>query len=638
MIIKEKYQRESAAKLKMGSIQRKTINCLFKGSQVKEFPSNTLTLEKKLNRLPDSPGVYLLKDEKRKVLYVGKALSLRKRVRSYFQKTSFPSRIHSLVGQIKDLEWVITDSEAEAFLLESNLIKHHRPRYNIRLRDDKSYPYIKLTAYEPFPRVFLTRGPKEDGSLYFGPYTNVKAARKSLRLIHRFFPLRRCKGKFKLRSRPCLNYHIKECSGPCVKKINSREYGSLARGVSLFLQGHYESLLSQLGKEMEEASRDEKFERAAKLRDLIRAIHRIGQTQKVASFPGGDRDLIGVAYNSEEACVVVFQIREGKVVGNKHFLLKIGQEDKGKDILTFFVKQYYGKVSFVPPEVLLQYEITDQAAIKRWFSERREGKIKLDVPQRGKKVKLMQLVVKNARLILQQEKGREKNEALLQLKNYLELKEKPSLIEGFDISNIKGKEATGSVVVFREGKAEKSSYRRFKIKTVKGINDFAMLSEVVKRRYQRLLKESYPLPHLILIDGGKGQLSSCLKTLKELGLGHVSLIGLAKEFEEVYLPSGPLPLDIPHDSVALRLLQEIRDEAHRFACAYHRKIRQRKTSHSFLDDIPGVGEKTKKALLTHFRSVSLIKNKNLEELKQIPGIGEKTARSILECLKASELR
>lgn len=622
----------------MGSIQRKTINCLFKGSQVKESPSSALTLEKKLNRLPDSPGVYLLKDEKRKVLYVGKALSLRKRVRSYFQRTSFSSRIHSLVGQIKDLEWVITDSEAEAFLLESNLIKHHRPRYNIRLRDDKSYPYIKLTAYEPFPRVFLTRGPKEDGSLYFGPYTDVKAARKSLRLIHRFFPLRRCKGKFKLRSRPCLNYHIKECSGPCVKKINSREYSGLARGVSLFLQGHYESLLSQLGKEMEEASRDEKFERAAKLRDLIRAIYRIGQTQKVASFPGGDRDLIGVAYNNEEACVVVFQIREGKVVGNKHFLLKIGQEDKGKDILTFFVKQYYGKVSFIPPEVLLQCEITDQAAIKRWFSERREGKIKLGVPQRGKKVKLMQLVIKNARLILQQEKGREKNEALLQLKNYLDLKEKPSLIEGFDVSNIKGKEATGSVVVFREGKAEKSSYRRFKIKTVKGINDFAMLSEVVKRRYQRLLKESHPLPHLILIDGGKGQLSSCLKTLKQLGLGYVSLIGLAKEFEEVYLPFRSLPLNIPHDSVALRLLQEIRDESHRFAYAYHRKVRQRKMSYSSLDDIPRVGEKTKKALLTHFRSVSLIKNRSLEELRQIPGIGEKTARSILECLKASELR
>ncbi len=620
----------------MGNIQRKTTNCSFQGSQGKESSLNVLTLEKKLNRLPDSPGVYLLKDEKGKVLYVGKALSLKKRVHSYFQKTSFSPRIHSLVGQIKDLEWVITDSEAEAFLLESNLIKHHRPRYNIQLRDDKSYPYIKLTTYESFPRVFLTRSPKEDGSLYFGPYTNVKAAKKSLRLIHRLFPLRRCKGKFKLRSRPCLNYHIKECSGPCVKKISSREYGSLARGVSLFLQGHYESLLSQLEKEMEEASGDEKFERAAKLRDLIRAIHRIGQTQKVASFPGGDRDLIGVAYDNKEACIVVFQIREGKVVGKKHFLLKTGEEDEGKDILAFFLKQYYAKVSFIPREVLLQYEITDQAAINRWLSERRRGKVKLNVPQRGKKVKLMQLVAKNARLILQQEKSKEKDEALLQLKNYLGLKKRPSLIEGFDISNIKGKEATGSVVVFREGKAEKSGYRRFKIKTVKGIDDFAMLSEVVKRRYQRLLRESHPLPHLILIDGGKGQLSSSLKTLKELGLGYVSLIGLAKEFEEVYLPSRSLPLDIPHDSDALRLLQEIRDEAHRFAHSYHRKIRQRKMSHSSLDDIPGVGGKTKKALLTHFSSVSLIKNKSLEELKQIPGIGEKTARRILECLRTPE--
>ena len=620
----------------MGNIQRKTTNCSSGGSQVKESALSVLTLEKKLNRLPDCPGVYLLKDEKENVLYVGKALSLKKRVRSYFQRTTFSPRIHSLVGQIKDLEWVITDSEAEAFLLESNLIKHHRPRYNIQLRDDKSYPYIKLTSYESFPRLFLTREPKEDGALYFGPYTNVKAAKKSLGLIQRLFPLRRCKGKFKLRSRPCLNYHIKECSGPCVKKIASGEYSSLARGVCLFLQGHYESLLSQLEKEMEEASRDERFERAAKLRDLIRVIHRIGQAQKVASFPGGDRDLIGVAYGGEEACVVVFQTREGKVVGKKHFLLKIRQEDEGKDILAFFVKQYYGKVSFIPPEVLLQYEITDQAAINRWLLERRGGKVKLVVPQKGPKVKLMQLVTKNARLILQQERSKEKNEALLQLKNYLNLKENPSLIEGFDVSNIKGKEATGSVVVFREGKAQKSSYRRFKIKTVKQIDDFAMLSEVVKRRYQRSLKESHPLPHLILIDGGKGQLSSCLKTLKELGLGHVSLVGLAKEFEEVYLPSRSLPLDVPHDAAALRLLQEIRDEAHRFAHSYHRKVRQKKMSRSSLDDIPGVGEKTKKALLTHFRSVSLIKNKSLEELKQIPGIGEKTARRILERLRTPE--
>ena len=622
--------------IKMGNIQRKTSNCSFQGSQGKESSLNVLTLEKKLNRLPDSPGIYLLKDKKGEVLYVGKALSLKKRVRSYFQRTSFSPRIHSLVGQIKDLEWVITDSEAEAFLLESNLIKHHRPWYNIQLRDDKSYPYIKLTTYESFPRVFLTRSPKEDGSLYFGPYTNVKAAKKSLGLIHRLFPLRRCKGKFKLRSRPCLNYHIKECSGPCVKKISAREYGFLARGVSLFLQGHYESLLSQLEKEMEEAGRDERFERAAKLRDLIRAIHRIGQTQKVASFPGGDRDLIGVAYDNEEACVVAFQIREGKLVGKRHFLLKTGEEDEGEDILAFFVKQYYAKVSFIPPEILLQYEITDQAAINRWLSERRRGKVKLDVPQRGRKLKLMQLVIKNARLLLQQKRGKEKDEALLQLKNYLDLKEKPSLIEGFDISNIRGKEATGSVVVFREGKAERSNYRRFKIKTIKGIDDFAMLSEVIKRRYQRSLKERHPLPHLILIDGGKGQLSSSLKTLKELGLDHLSLVGLAKEFEEVYLPFRSLPLDIPHESVALRLLQEIRDEAHRFAHSYHRKVHQKKMSRSSLDDIPGVGEKTKKTLLTHFRSVSLIKNKNLEELKQIPGIGEKTARRILECLRTSE--
>jgi len=592
-----------------------------------------LNIKEKLEHLPEKPGVYLLKDAKGEILYVGKALSLKKRVRSYFQKGPISPRMASLILQICDVEWIITDSEAEAYLLESNLIKHYHPRYNIQLRDDKSYPYIKLTSSDPFPQVFLTRNPKEDGSQYFGPYTNVKAARKTLQLIQRLFPLRRCKGKLPHRSRPCLNYHIKECSAPCVGKITQKDYSFLVKGVSLFLQGHYESLLSQLEEEMQRASREEKFERAAKLRDCIRAIQRLSQTQKVSSFKGGDRDLIALAFDEKVACVLVFLIREGKIIDKKHFLLNINRQDDEEDIMTSFVKEYYNKASFIPPQVLLQSPIKESTSIRRWLTERRGKNVELEVPRRGEKAKLMELAKKNARLILEQDKAKDKEDALRQLKEYLNLKEKPLRIEGFDISNIQGKEATGSAVVFEEGRAKKTEYRRFKIKSVEGIDDFAMLSEVIGRRYRRLLKEEGVLPQLILVDGGKGQVSACLRELKKLGLDHIPLVGLAKEFEEVYLPHRSSPLNIPQGSAALRLLQEIRDEAHRFAHSYHRRTRRKKVISSSLDEIPGVGEKTKKLLLAHFKSLNQLKGKSVEDLKRIPGIGEKTATKILDYLK-----
>jgi len=595
--------------------------------------SGKLKIKEKLDCLPGKPGVYLLKDKEGEVLYIGKALSLKKRVRSYFfQKASLSPRVSSLICQVKDVEWMITDSEAEAFTLESNLIKHYHPHYNIQFRDDKSYPYIKLSISELFPRLFLTRNPEEDGSLYFGPYTNVKAAKRVLLLIHRLFPLRRCKGKFRFKIRPCLNYQIKECSAPCIRKITKEEYASLVRSVSLFLQGHYQDLLRRLQEEMEEASREEKFEKAARLRDCIRAIHRISQSQKMTSFPGKDRDLIGIASDEKNACVAVFLIREGKVIDRKHFLLDIRKENQKRDIIAFFLKQYDARISFIPPEIILPNEITELEAIERWLSQKQGRKVKLEIPRRGEKLKLMQLIEKNAYLILRQEKRGDKEEALDQLKEYLELKAKPVLIEGFDVSNIQGKEATGSAVVFEKGKPKRSEYRRFKIKTVKGIDDFAMLSEVIHRRYYRSLEEGRSLPQLILIDGGKGQVSSCMKIIKELNLNCISMVGLAKEFEEVYLPHSSLPLDIPQDSAALKLLQEIRNEAHRFAYSYHRRRRRKKVKSSFLDSIPGIGEKTKKLLLTHFKSVELIKSKNLETLQQIPGIGEKKAKKILKYL------
>jgi len=592
-----------------------------------------LELKEKLKYLPEKPGVYLLKNKEGEVLYVGKALSLKKRVQSYFQREIFSPRLELLVSHVADVEWVITDSEAEAFLLECNLIKHYRPRYNIRLRDDKSYPYIKLTVFDPFPQVFLTRNPGEDGSRYFGPYANVKAAKRTLLLIGHLFPLRRCKGKLKKRTMPCLNYHIKECSAPCVGKITPKEYSLLVKNTSLFLEGHYETLLSQLKKEMQKVSQEERFERAAKLRDSITAIRRISQTQKVSSFTGGDKDLIALARNDEEACVLVFIVREGKLIDKKHFLLKVSEENKKEEIITSFVKQYYAETSFIPEEVILERSIEEFFSIRNWLSEKKRKQIILKVPRRGEKLKFLQLAKKNARMILNQQESRNKEKALEELKRYLHLKEKPFHIEGFDISNIRGKQATGSVVVFQEGRAKKEDYRRFRIKMVKGINDFAMLSEVVARRYKRIIKEEKNLPHLILIDGGKGQLSSCAKVLGELNLSRIPLVGLAKEFEDVYLYPHSHPVNIPEDSSGLKLLEEIRDEAHRFAHAHHRLIRDKEIKVSSLDEIPGLGEKTKKLLLTHFGSVSSIKKGKIEELEKIPGIGKKTAEKILKYLK-----
>lgn len=590
----------------------------------------TLSLKEKLKLLPDKSGVYILKNRNGKILYVGKALSLKNRVRSYFQKGEFSPRIGALVSRIEDVEWIVTESEAEAFLLESNLIKHHHPRYNIRFRDDKSYPYIKISTNEDFPRVFLTRNPRKDNCQYFGPYPNVKAARKTLRLIHRFFPLRRCRERFKKRLSPCLNYHIRECSGPCVGEISKEEYNSLVKEVSLFLQGHYSTLISSLREEMRRASQSLDFERAAKVRDVIQAIERMSQSQTVTSFPGEDMDLVAVAREGKNACVLIFVIREGKVVDKNHFLLKINPEDEQEDIVTSFIKQYYATASFIPSQIVLPTEIEEKNQLSRWFFEKTNKKVQFVFPQRGDKARLLNLARENAHLILKQNQDIRKTRALNELKDFLQLPRPPLRIEGFDISNIGGEQARGSVVVFEEGKPEKSEYRKFKIKSVKGIDDFAMLREVIKRRYRRVLDEGTQLPQLILIDGGKGQVMSCFQVLKELDLQDVPLIGLAKEFEQIFTPEKKSPLQIPLDSAAMKLLQHVRDEAHRFAHSYHRRSRSKNLKKSWLDEIPGVGEHTKKLLLSHFRSADALKTASVDELTRVPGIGSKRARIIRE--------
>ncbi|MBE0478516.1 excinuclease ABC subunit UvrC [Candidatus Aerophobetes bacterium] len=595
-----------------------------------------MTLKQKLKLVPEKAGVYLFKDKKGRILYIGKALSLKKRVKSYFQKGEFSPRIGAFVSRIEDMDWIVTQSEAEAFLLESNLIKHHHPKYNIRFRDDKSYPYIKLSTNEDFPRAFLTRNPKRDGSTYFGPYTNVKAAKKTLRLIHRLFPLRRCRDKFKNRLSPCLNFYIKECSAPCVGRINKEDYEFLVKGVFLFLQGHYESLILALRCAMLKASQNQEFERAANIRDAIRAIERMGQKQTVTSFPGEDIDVIAIAREGKDACVVVFPIREGNVVDRNHFLLNIDSEDTGRDILTSFVKQYYARASFLPSQIVVPGKIEEKKEIISWLTQKKGERVRILFPQNGDKKRLLRLAAENAKLLLTQTKSTGNDKALFQLKEYLELSRLPLRIEGVDVSNIAGCEATGSVVVFEEGQPEKSEYRKFKIKTIQRIDDFAMLEEVIKRRYRKVLRERKELPQLVLIDGGKGQVGICSRALKELNLQQIFVVGLAKEMEQVFLPTRSAPVDIPLNSPAMKLLQRVRDEAHRFAHSYHIKKRQKKITESELEKIPGIGEQTKKLLLSHLKSLDGVKKASLKELMDVPGIGEKRGKLVKNWLDKNE--
>jgi len=589
-------------------------------------------LREKLKNVPTKAGVYLLKDEKGEILYVGKALSLRKRLRSYFQKSPSSPKLSALLEKVKDFEWILTDSEAEAYLLECNLIKRYRPRYNVRLRDDKSYPYIKIITSMDFPPLILTREPQEDKALYFGPYTNVGAAQRVLRLLHRIFPLRRCRKNFKARQRPCLYYELGECSAPCSGKISKEEYAQLIKGACLFLQGNYQALVEELTQKMKEASQKLEFERAAKLRDTIRAIKKLSESQKVVAFTGEEADFIALAREEEEACALVFQVREGKVVGEEHFFLRITPQEEEKNILTSFLKEYYGKTSSLPRRIYTHISPREPHSLSQWLSLRKGSRVKITVPKKGEKLKLIELVKKNALAHLKEEKTLKEEEVLLLLKDSLGLKNLPSHIEGFDISNL-GEEAVGSVVVFEGGKPKKSEYRRFRIKWVEGQDDYAMLAEVLSRRLRRLLEEKKPLPDLILVDGGRGQVMSCWRVLKSMGLEEVPLLGLAKKLERIFFPQRTSPLALPWDSPALHLLQRVRDEAHRFAHAYQRYITSRKTKESFLDGIPGVGEKLKRLILSHFSSLEELKKKGVKALLELPGVGEKTARKIMDCLR-----
>ena len=607
-------------------------------------------VQKKLETLTTQPGVYLFKDATGKVIYVGKAKNLRNRVRSYFQDArNLDPKTLTMRQRIADLEVIIVDNEVEALILEANLIKKYKPRYNVFLRDDKSYPYIRITN-EPFPRVLVTRKIVRDGSRYLGPYTDVKHLRRIMKTIRKIFPIRSCKYRLdaeviaRKKVKLCLDYHIHQCQGPCQGLVSEKEYGQMIRQVEQFLKGKTRDLLKELEERMRHEAEVQNFENAARLRDQIQMIRNYYFNAQKVSLPDfEDRDVVAVAHQEDDACAVVFKIRDGKVVGRQHFYLQ-GVEGKTRaDILEQFLQQYYLEADTIPGQILLPETPGDSEAVLRSFLERQaHRKVELVVPRIGEKKKLMNLCQKNAEyllgeLTLQKMKHREKvATAVSELQRMLNLPRLPMRIEAFDISNFQGKDAVASLVCFMNGKPRKSEYRHFRIRSKDTPDDFAMMREVVFRRYHRLLEEKKPLPDLILVDGGKGQLSSAREVLVKLGLADQPIIGLAKRLEEVFLPEVSQPQNIPKRSAALRLLQHVRDESHRFAIEYHRKLRRKRTLKSPLEEIPGIGPRRRDQLLRAFGSLKKIRQASVPDLMEKGKLPRNVAERVAEALGSRE--
>lgn len=579
-----------------------------------------------------------MKDASGRIIYVGKAKSLKSRVRAYFHNTSpHHPKISALISKISDFDVLATDSEMEALILEANLIKQHKPRYNVNLKDDKRYPYLKVTD-EPFPRVLVVRRVKKDRAKYFGPHTNVKAMRNTLKMLRKVFPVRSCNyalpssRKIKL----CLDYHIKRCLGPCEGEVSPEEYHEITKDVLLFLSGKNSLLREQLKERMRGYSAREEFERAAQARDQLNALESATEKQKVVDVEQPDRDIIAFARDGKDISVVALQIREGILMGRQNFHLVGLKESADSEVLSNFLRQYYMHSAAIPPEIILPAAIDDRQMIENWLRSRREGRVRIIVPRRGEKVRLLEMAGYNARLsldelLLQRSEATSKvPPAVEALKKDLYLSVPPRKIAAFDISNLGPTDAVGSLVFFKDGRPRKSQYRRFRIRSVEGQDDFAMMAEVVRRHFVRLTGEKEEFPDLVLIDGGKGQLSATLQTLSSLGAEKQNVVALAKRLDEVFLPERSTPLMIRKGSGSLKLLQRIRDEAHRFAVQYHRKLRKKRTMGSELDRIPGVGPARKESLLKHFRSVAKIKEADLEELSKLQGINKRVAENIYD--------
>jgi excinuclease ABC subunit C len=583
-----------------------------------------VALAEKLDQLPSRPGVYLFKGRNGKVVYVGKARVLRDRVRSYFQ-ASRPAEFHKsrMVEDVADLELVVTDTEMEALALENNLIKRHKPLYNVRLRDDKNHPYLKLTLKEEYPRLYVVRRPSEDGNAYGGPYIPASLGRKTAGLVRKLFGIRSCKETLNgRRPRPCLQYQIKRCVAPCVAEICSLDhYQRSCEDARLFLEGRTEEVVRRLRTDMDRVAAEERFEEAASLRDQVRALERLETPQKITTTELEERDLLAAHVEGDRAAVQVFSVRDGKVVARERYLLdRLTEPDM---VLSSTLQQFYAGGRYVPREVLVPAEVPDRDLLQSWLGERRGTHVRIRTPQRGEKLRLLDLVVRNARLAFELEwkhPRQQSQEILRALRDLLDLEVEPHRIECFDISNIQGSDVVASMVVFEEGLPKKSDYRKFRVRGVSGgPDDFASMREVVGRRYHRLLEEGRELPDLVLVDGGKGQLGTAVEALEELGLGDQPVASLAKREELLFVRGRATPIALPRSSPVLQLVQRVRDEAHRFAVGFHRQARSKRTLHSELDEIPGIGPAKRRKLLSAFGSLRGVRGASEAELATIVG-------------------
>ena len=545
------------------------------------------TKVKSPDNLPNKPGVYIMRDASDTIIYIGKAKNLIKRVKSYFREKLDRPKTQILMSHFDSLEYIVTNSEKEALILEATLIKKHRPRYNVQLKDDKRYPYVKITD-EKFPRLLITRNVTKNG-IYYGPFTDVGSIKKTVKFLKSLFKIRTCRNM----DGPCLNSQIDLCYAPCADKITVKEYSEIINKIDLFFQGKYSTIVKNLKDEMMEAAGNEEYEKAAVIRDQIASIEEIMEKQFVDLVDDDlDQDVIAIAPGDDEVVVIIMPIRNGKIVGRDDFLMSASQYDSSSEIMFAFIQQYYGYNRHVPKQILLDEDIDDKELLEEWLTDLRGNKVSIKVPQKGVKLRLVKMARKNAEIIKHQKKKMES--ALIELKKYLKLERLPHVIEGYDISNISGKFAVGSKVSFKEGKPDKKRYKHFKMETP-GPNDFAMMEELLTRRLKMVDRD--PEPDLIVIDGGKGQLGMACGVLEKLNLTHIPIIGLAKEFEEVFIPNSSRPIIIPKNNQALHLLQQVRDESHRFAITYHRKLRSKDISASSLDDIAGIGKKRKISLL-----------------------------------------
>ncbi|WP_394525775.1 excinuclease ABC subunit UvrC [Lacrimispora sp. JR3] len=612
-------------------------------------------IEEELKKLPSQPGVYLMHDKRDEIIYVGKAISLKNRVRQYFQSSrNKTAKIEQMVSRIARFEYIITDSELEALVLECNLIKEHRPRYNTMLKDDKTYPYIKVTVYEDYPRILFSRDMKKDKSKYFGPYTSAGAVKDTIELLHKLYQIRTCNRNLPRdigKERPCLYYHIKQCSAPCQGYISKEEYLNSINQALEFLGGKYAPVIRHLEEKMQAASEEMDYEKAIEYRDLLNSVKQITQKQKITDSGMEDRDIVAMAKDEKDAVVQVFFVREGRLIGREHFHVSIGAAEDEKQILTGFVKQFYAGTPFIPKELWTQLELEDEAVIGEWLSAKRGQKVKLMVPQKGQKERLVELAEKNAALVLSQDKEKLKREelrtigAMNEVGGWLGLTE-VKRIEAFDISNISGFESVGSMIVYENGKPKRNDYRKFKIKWVKGANDYASMKEVLTRRFSHGLKEVEELrekgvdeelgsftrfPDLIMMDGGRGQVNIALSVMQEMGLS-IPVCGMVKDDNHrtrgLYFNNVEIPID--RHSEGFKLITRIQDEAHRFAIEYHRSLRSKGQVKSILDDIPGIGPNRRKALMREFKGIEAIKEASVEELEKIPGMNARSAKSVYE--------